>query len=142
MRSFIFAILVVGAVVIRGAAQEPASDGQSREQNQNAPAPTMDMPDMNMSAPGPDWMPSRHAASGTAWQPAATPAHLWMKSWGAWDGMAHGTIFADYNQQGGPRGAGKAESVNWLMLMEQHGFAGGSVLLNLSEIPTPTPSLT
>jgi len=27
--------------------------------------------------------------------------------------MAHGVIFVDYNQQGGPRGAGKAESVNW-----------------------------
>src|SRR5438128_3186375 len=34
--------------------------------------------------------------------------------------MAHGVIFVDYNQQGGPRGAGKAESVNWLMVMEQH----------------------
>jgi hypothetical protein len=37
-------------------------------------------------------------------------------------------VFADYNQQGGPRGEGKAESVNWLMLMEEHKLGGGSIL--------------
>lgn len=42
--------------------------------------------------------------------------------------MAHGVIFADYNQQGGPRGAGKAESVNWGMLMEQHKWGAGTIL--------------
>jgi hypothetical protein len=42
--------------------------------------------------------------------------------------MAHGVIFMGYNQQGGPRGAGKAESVNWLMLMEQHRLGRGSIL--------------
>jgi len=76
----------------------------------------------------PDWMPSPHTSSGTDWQPAATPAHLWMKSFGGWDLMAHGVIFVDYNQQGGPRGAGKAESVNWLMLMEQHPLGRGTIL--------------
>ena len=39
--------------------------------------------------------------------------HEWMWMRGGWDLMAHGVIFIDYNQQGGPRGAGKAESVNW-----------------------------
>ena len=42
--------------------------------------------------------------------------------------MAHGVLFLTYNQQGGPRGAGKAESVNWLMLMEQHPLGRGSLL--------------
>ena len=42
--------------------------------------------------------------------------------------MAHGAIFIDYNQQGGPRGAGKAESVNWGMLMEQHRLGPGTIL--------------
>ena len=42
--------------------------------------------------------------------------------------MAHGSIFIDYNQQGGPRGAGKAESVNWGMLMEQHKLGKGTIL--------------
>jgi hypothetical protein len=42
--------------------------------------------------------------------------------------MAHGVIFAGYNQQGGPRGEGKAESVNWGMLMEQHRLGRGTIL--------------
>jgi hypothetical protein len=42
--------------------------------------------------------------------------------------MAHGVIFVTYNQQGGPRGAGKAESVNWLMFMEQHDLGKGNIL--------------
>jgi hypothetical protein len=45
-----------------------------------------------------------------------------------WELMAHGVIFTDYNQQGGPRGEGKAESVNWLMLMEQHKLGRGKIL--------------
>jgi hypothetical protein len=48
---------------------------------------------------------------------------------GGWELMAHGVIFADYNQQGGPRGEGKAESVNWGMLMEQHSLGHGTILL-------------
>lgn len=48
---------------------------------------------------------------------------------GGWDLMAHGVIFADYNQQGGPRGVGKAESVNWGMLMEEHKIGAGTLLL-------------
>lgn len=47
---------------------------------------------------------------------------MWMP--GGWEPMAHGTIFIDYNQRGGPRGAGKAESVNWGML---HGTASVGV---------------
>ena len=52
---------------------------------------------------------------------------MWME--GGWNLMAHGAVFADYNQQGGPRGAGKAESVNWGMLMEQHKLGSGTLLL-------------
>jgi len=42
--------------------------------------------------------------------------------------MAHGVVFLTYNQQGGPRGVGKAESVNLLMLMEQHKVGKGMLL--------------
>lgn len=74
------------------------------------------------------FLPSPHAGSGTGWQPASVPAHLWMTSLGNWDLMAHGSLFLTYNQQGGPRGAGKAESVNYLMLMEQHPLGSGIML--------------
>lgn len=86
------------------------------------------MSGMNMSPSAPDWMPSAHLSSGTGWQPAATTSHSWMRSLGIWELMAHGVVFVDYNQQGGPRGEGKAESANWLMLMQQHTAAGGTLL--------------
>jgi len=87
------------------------------------------MGSMNMSMAGPDWMPSPHAGSGTSWQPASVPGYFWMTSREQWDLMAHGILFLTYNQQGGPRGAGKAESVNMLMLMEQHKLGRGTLLL-------------
>ncbi len=110
--------------------QTPA--GQKVEQKMDLPDTDkqgMDMPGMDMSQPAPDWMPSPHVSSGTGWQPAATSEHSWMKAVGAWGVMAHGVVFVDYNQQGGPRGEGKAESVNWLMLMEQHKLGRGNILL-------------
>jgi hypothetical protein len=75
-------------------------------------------------------LPSPHSGSGTAWEPASVPSHDWMWMRGGWELMAHGTIFTDYNQQGGPRGGGaKAESVNVGMLMEQHKLGRGTILL-------------
>jgi hypothetical protein len=85
---------------------------------------------MNMgSSPEPGIsLPSPHASSGTGWQPASVPEHLWMTSRNGWDLMLHGNIFVRYNQQGGPRGAGKAESANYVMVMEQHSVGRGSLL--------------
>lgn len=72
---------------------------------------------------------SPSAGSGTSWEPASVPEHEWMLMRGGWELMAHGIIFIDYNQQGGPRGGGaKAESVNWGMLMEQHALGRGTIL--------------
>jgi hypothetical protein len=88
-----------------------------------------DMPGMDMSASASDWKPSPHAGSGTSWQPASVPGYFWMTSRGHWDLMAHGVVFLTYNQQGGPRGVGKAESVNVLMLMEKHKLGKGTLLL-------------
>jgi hypothetical protein len=86
------------------------------------------MAGMNMEQHAASEMPSPHAGSGTAWQPASVPAYEWMGMRGGWELMAHGVIFGDYNQQGGPRGEGKAESVNWGMLMEQHSLGAGTIL--------------
>ena len=88
-----------------------------------------DMAGMEMSAMSPDWLPSPHAGSGTGWQPGSVPGNTWMTSRGQWDLMAHGVLFLTYNQQGGPRGVGKAESVNWLMVMEEHKVGPGTLLL-------------
>ncbi len=121
MRPLIFSFLAIALSVSSAEAQVGVVVNDPAEQK-------LDMPGMNMSQSGPDWMPSPHDSSGTGWQPAATVGHMWMKSLGAWDLMTHGVIFVDYNQQGGPRGEGKAESVNWLMLMEQHKLGRGQIL--------------
>jgi hypothetical protein len=87
---------------------------------------SMDMPGMQM--PGATSSSAPHPGSGTAWEPASVPEREWMLMRGGWMLMAHGEIFIDYNQQGGPRGEGKAESVNWEMLMEQHQLGAGTIL--------------
>ncbi len=93
-----------------------------------APQPSGNMSGMNMEAHAASQLPSPHEGSGTGWQPVSVPAHEWMWMRDGWELMAHGVIFVDYNQQGGPRGAGKAESVNWGMLMEQHMLGPGTIL--------------
>ena len=122
-------VSVAGAQDVLLEQQDQTQQSQdSTKQKQALTQQEMDMPGMDMSQPAPDWMPSPHSASGTGWQPAATAGHFWMKSAGTWDLMAHGVVFVDYNQQGGPRSEGKAESVNSLMLMEQHKLWSGSIL--------------
>ena len=86
------------------------------------------MDGMQMDERAASLLPSPHEGSGTAWQPASVSGPDWMGMRGQWELMAHGVIFVDYNQQGGPRGAGKAESVNWGMLMEQHKLGSGTIL--------------
>jgi hypothetical protein len=111
--------LLVGGAIAQESPTMPAHDHSGHMQ---------DMPGMQMSMSGPDWLPSPHAGSGTSWQPASVPGNEWMTSRGQWELMAHGVVFLTYNQQGGPQGAGKAESVNWLMLMEQHKLGRGTLM--------------
>jgi hypothetical protein len=105
--------VAVGALVCSGSGQDSSMGGMN----------------MGMDEHGAAQLPSPHQGSGTAWEPASVPAHEWMRMRGGWELMAHGVIFAGYNQQGGPRGEGKAESVNWGMLMEQRQLGRGTILL-------------
>jgi len=107
---------MVIAPVLRSEAQDADSDGA-----QMAGMPGMHM-DSSISLPSP------HVSSGTGWQPASLPHRQWMVSVGNWDLMAHGVVFLTYDQQGGPRGAGKAESANYFMFMEQHKLGRGKLL--------------
>jgi hypothetical protein len=113
-----FGVLMIGILVLSGILS-PAMAQDSMA--------GMQMP-MEMEQSSGSQMPSSHAGSGTAWQPPTVPGHEWMWMRGGWELMAHGVIFADYNQQGGPRGEGKAESVNWAMGMEQHKLGRGTIL--------------
>ena len=91
---------------------------------------------MNMPA-----APGAQFASGTSWVPASSPLHMWMSRLGGWQLMAHGELFVGYNQQGGPLGAGKLESQNWLMLMQEHKLGAATLQLRqmLSAEPLTTP---
>lgn len=119
----------------------PGQDARQSRSSSHAASHPKDKPDANASSPDSSMsgmhmeehetlqLPSAHAGSGTGWQPASVPAHEWMLMRDGWELMAHGVIFAGYNQPGGPRGAGKAESVNVGMLMEQHRLRAGTILL-------------
>ena len=101
------------------------------------------MPGMNMQHGGESdvAIAHSHTASGSAWQPLSMPMHMWSWQKSDWLLMAHGALFLTYNQQGGPRGVGKLESTNWLMLMEQHSLGRGTLQFRemLSAEPLTTP---
>jgi hypothetical protein len=120
--------LVVAALAIPAAAQNADHDMGVSEPGQSGQA-MQGMQGMNMGEATLSAMPSFHASSGTAWQPASVPETMWMISPGGWELMFHGVVFATYNQQGGPRGVGKAESTNYFMFMEQHRLGSGTLLL-------------
>jgi len=117
---------IVVVLAISCFAQDANRDAGMTGQNQSAQA-MQNMQGMTMDETSSS-MPSFHSASGTGWQPASVPENIWMISRDQWDLMVHGTVFLTYNQQGGPRGAGKAESVNYLMAMEQHRLGSGTLL--------------
>jgi hypothetical protein len=120
-----------------------AQDAGSVHAHAMADMAMQDMSGMVMSPAQPGWMPSLDAGSGTGWEPASAPVPMWMISRRGWSLMAHGVIFLDYNQQGGPRGVGKAESVNYAMLMEQHRLGRGTILfrqmLSAESLTSPHP---
>ena len=133
MRTAVRYIAAVAMLAISSFAQNAAQDAD----NQNADKSGHDqsgqtmqgMQGMNMGEAALSSMPSFHASSGTAWQPASVPETMWMISPGGWELMLHYTVFITYNQQGGPRGEGKAESTNYFMFMEQHRLGAGTLLL-------------
>ncbi|MGA7289649.1 MAG: hypothetical protein WBX02_16215 [Terriglobales bacterium] len=136
VRPFAFFVLInfllinpwIVSVAAQRVAPDPTEQNIDQVEQQKMDRHGMNMPPMDKSGTGPDWMPSPDNGSGTEWQPASTSIPMWMKSVDTWQVMAHGVVFLDYNQQGGPRGEGKAESVNWLMLMEQHRLGSGNLL--------------
>jgi hypothetical protein len=109
----------------------PISAARGQQSAASAPPEAqheISMEGMQMGSQSGPLLPSPHESSGTSWQPASVRGHEWMWTGGGWEMMSHGEIFIDYNQQGGPRGVGKAESVNYGMLMEQRKLGAGTIL--------------
>jgi mono/diheme cytochrome c family protein len=88
-----------------------------------------DMANMLTTVTGGPFRSMRALGSGTALQPASTPVNAWMYMPGEWMIMLHGEVKAGFNHQGGPRGIGKAESQNWMMLMAEHRAGPGRLML-------------
>ena len=86
-------------------------------------------PTMPMSMDGPLGISMERMGSGTTWIPDAVilPSRHWMK--GEWMIMLHGFLFAQYDQESGPRGASQFGSLNWAMLMADRPLAGGRIQL-------------
>jgi hypothetical protein len=88
-------------------------------------------------------LPMAALGSGTGLLPAVGPAYGWHLPGRSWLWMVHGELKAGYNQQGGPRGVGKAESQNWLMVMgERRAGPGGLMLRGMftaEPLTTPRP---
>ena len=105
-------------------AQKPAADtGAMRG---------MAMPDTGMSGvkmPGTVGVPADRNSSGTAWIPDAVSEPMRHFVAGNWDLMLHGAAFAQYDNQGGPRGDSQFGVIDWAMLMATHDLAGGRLQL-------------
>lgn len=82
-------------------------------------------------------------ASGTAWQATSSPDYMWMTRRGPWELMGHGQLTLGFNHQGGPRGAGKLESMNWLMAMQQSKLGRGTIqfrqMFSAESLTAPRP---
>jgi hypothetical protein len=65
-------------------------------------------------------------ASGTSFNPAASPMEMIHLHARGWQFMFHGVAFVTEIQQTGPRGADKFASINWFMGEATHPMAGGT----------------
>lgn len=86
------------------------------------------MSGMTMMTPDPLGVSMDRMGSGTTWIPDAAPIpSLYLAAPGHWDVTAHGVAFAQYDEQGGPRGGQQFGSLNWAMVMASHALYGGRV---------------
>jgi len=109
---------------------KPPQQEKPKEQKKPDAMSGMQMPGMNMPehSHGNSFAEHAHFSSGTGWQPIDAPENMWMWKLGGWDLMLHGNLFVTSNNQGGPRGASKLESMSMAMLMEQKQVGRGMLI--------------
>lgn len=78
---------------------------------------------------GPLGIPDTRLASGTGWQPDATPMYGLHFMNDGWMIMAHWNVFAGYDHQGSDRGGSQWFVPNWGMLMEKRVVGPGALVL-------------
>ncbi len=89
-----------------------------------------------MDSPFGDYLMMRDA-SGTSWQPDASPHAGIMTMTGDWTVMAHALVNVVYDNQGGPRGGDKTFVGGMAMVMAQRPLGGGVVGLRAMLSPDP-----
>ncbi|HWE45681.1 MAG TPA: hypothetical protein VG407_06590 [Caulobacteraceae bacterium] len=103
----------------------------------------MDMSHMDMSRRGAmtgalGGYPMTREASGTSWQPDASPHDMRMTGAGDWSLMAHATFDLVYDTQSGPRGGDKTFLAGMAMFAARRDF-GNDNTLNLRAMLSPDP---
>jgi hypothetical protein len=145
-------VMVFLLLVFAASAQQPEHHHDQPSQQQQSGQDMQNMPGMDHSQVDHGSTHGMHhhdsslefgAGSGTAWAPQSSPENMWMTSWREWQLMAHTNVIVGFNHQGGPRGAGKLQSQNWLMLMEHRKVGRGSLefreMLSAEPLTTPHP---
>jgi hypothetical protein len=89
-----------------------------------------------MTSPFGDYLMMRDA-SGTSWQPDATPHDGVMAMSGDWMVMGHALLNLVYDGQGGPRGGDKTLAAGMVMLMAQRPLGAGTLGLRAMMSPDP-----
>jgi hypothetical protein len=80
-------------------------------------------------------------ASGTSWQPDATPDSMGLMSMSSgWMVMVHGLINGVFDQQGGPRGGDKAFAAGMVMVMADRPLPDGG-MIGLRAMLSPDPAM-
>ena len=76
---------------------------------------------------GPLGIPDARGASGTSWQPDATPMNAVHFMASDWMAMVHGLLFAGFDDQATRRGGSQGFSTNWGMLMAKRELGPGEL---------------
>jgi hypothetical protein len=84
--------------------------------------------------------PMSREASGTSWQPEASPDMGSMSMAGGWMVMTHALINGVYDHQGGPRGGDKAFAAGMVMLMADRPLPDGG-MIGLRAMLSPDPAM-
>ena len=122
----------------------PAPPAKPAPEQQKPPQPSKDpMPGMDMSGKGGmtgalGAYPMTREASGTSWQPDASPHQMHESVLGDWSVMAHATVDGVYDSQSGPRGADKSFLTGMMMLAARRDV-GADDTWNLRAMLSPDP---
>jgi hypothetical protein len=118
---------------------QPAMHNHNMQQDDHSGHDAMTMPSHAYSRN----LPMNRNASGTAWNPDASPMYMWMRSGSKTDWMFHGNIFLRYTNTDifnkDKRGDSRFSAPNWFMAMMnrkigQKGLLNATAMISLDRL--------